>query len=177
MEGGERWDIVGLDCYILVILVFFHFDADVGVAFQDEATSYSQAAFKWVNADPHVSCLVISFFETQHLDEYLYASGKSLTESDVAVLNKYDELIAGTHCFQHCNACLGSCPSNVPIHDVLRHRMYFEDYGDQKQAMQLYDKLAINASACIDCDAPCTGACPENIPIHGRMLGAHEMLT
>ena len=55
--------------------------------------------------------------------------------------------------------------------------MYFEDYGDQKQAMQLYAKLEQNASACLTCDAPCAGACPENIPIHDRMVGAHQMLT
>ncbi len=145
--------------------------------FRVEADSYTQAAFKWVLSNPAVSNLVISFHNDQHLDEYLYASGQPLTANDVAILEKYDNLIAGTHCFQHCSNCLGSCPSGVPIADVLRHRMYFEDYGDQKQAMQLYAKLEQNASACLTCDAPCTGACPENIQIHDRMVGAHRMLT
>ena len=145
--------------------------------FRQEADSYTQAAFKWVLSNPNVSNLVISFFNDQHLDEYLYASGKALTANDVAVLKKYDELIAGTHCFQHCSACQGACPEALPIHDVLRHRMYFEDYGDQKQAMQLYAKLERNASACVDCNAPCAGSCPEGVPIRERMLGAHAMLT
>ena len=145
--------------------------------FQTEKDSYTQAAFKWVLSNPDVSNLVISFHNDQHLDEYLYASGQSITTQDIAVLEKYDNLIAGTHCFQHCGACLGSCPSNVPIHDVLRHRMYFEDYGDEKQAMQWYAKLEQDASACVTCDAPCTGACPANIPIKERVLGAHQMLT
>lgn len=145
--------------------------------FELEKDSYTQAAFKWVLSNSNVSNLVISFHNDQHLDEYLFASGQALHSNDIAILEKYDHLIAGTHCFQHCGACLNTCPSNVPIHDVLRHRMYFEDYGDQKQAMGLYAKLEQNASACIDCDAPCTGACPVNIPIRSRMLGAHEMLT
>jgi predicted aldo/keto reductase-like oxidoreductase len=145
--------------------------------FELEKDSYTQAAFKWVLSNSNVSNLVISFHNDQHLDEYLFASGQALHGNDIAVLEKYDHLIAGTHCFQHCGACLNTCPSNVPIHDVLRHRMYFEDYGDQKQAMGLYAKLEQNASACIDCDAPCTGACPVDIPIRSRMLGAHEMLT
>jgi len=145
--------------------------------FQLEKDSYTQAAFKWVLSNPNVSNLVISFFNDQHLDEYLYASGQSLASNDVAVLEKYDNLIAGTHCFQHCGACLGACPEAVPIHDVLRHRMYFEDYGDQKQAMGLYAQLEKNASACVSCDAPCAGGCPENIPIRERMLGAHQMLS
>jgi predicted aldo/keto reductase-like oxidoreductase len=145
--------------------------------FNLEADSYSQAAFKWVLSNPDVANLVISFHNDQHLDEYLFASGQMLTSEDVAVLDKYDELIAGTHCFQHCGDCLDRCPSQVPIHDVLRHRMYFEDYGDQKQAMQGYARLTVDASACLSCDAPCAGGCPQGIPIHDRMVGAHIMLT
>ena len=145
--------------------------------FNLEKDSYSQAAFKWVLSNPNVSNLVISFHNDQHLDEYLFASGQALNASDLAVLEKYDQLIAGTHCFQHCGDCLGSCPSNVPIHDVLRHRMYFEDYGDQKQAMQGYARLPVDASACVTCDAPCMGACLAGVPIHDRMVGAHAMLS
>ena len=145
--------------------------------FRDEADSYTQAAFKWVLANPSVSNLVISMFENQHLDEYLFASGQVLENEDVAVLTKYDEMIAGTHCFQHCGACLDTCPAGIPIHDVLRHRMYFEDYGDEKQAMQGYAKLPVDASACLSCAAPCVGGCPEGIPIKSRMVGAHNMLT
>ena len=145
--------------------------------FQNEETSYTQAAFKWVNSNPNVSCLVISMFETEHLDEYLYASGKSLSDNDVAVLDKYDDLIAGTHCFSSCGDCLGECPESLPINDVLRHRMYFEDYGDEKEAMLLYAALDKNADKCLTCAAPCTGACPQDIDIKGRMIGAHEKLT
>jgi predicted aldo/keto reductase-like oxidoreductase len=145
--------------------------------FQNEETSYTQAAFKWVNANPAVSCLVVSFFETQHLDEYLHASGQALTEADLAVLEKYDNLIAGTHCFSSCGDCLGTCPESLPIHDVLRHRMYFEDYGDEKEAMQLYAALDQPADKCLTCAAPCAGACPQGIDIKSRMVGAHEKLT
>tara|TARA_B100001964_G_C14250100_1_gene609461 strand:- start:321 stop:1802 length:1482 start_codon:yes stop_codon:yes gene_type:complete len=145
--------------------------------FQNEETSYAQAAFKWVNADPSVSCLVISFSETQHLDEYLHASGKSLNDNDVGVLQKYDDLIAGTHCFASCGECLQSCPKAFSINDVLRHRMYFEDYGNQKEAMRLYAELGENTDACLTCSAPCKGACPEGIDIKGRMISTHELLT
>jgi predicted aldo/keto reductase-like oxidoreductase len=144
--------------------------------FRPEADSYAQAAFKWVLSNPAVSCLVISFFDNQHPDEYLFASGKRLEVDDLAVLSKYDQLIAGTHCFQHCGDCLGACPSNLPINDILRHRMYFEDYGDQKQAMQLYAKLDRDADACVNCAAPCLGSCPQGIPIQERLIGAHEKL-
>ncbi|NQZ99357.1 MAG: aldo/keto reductase [Myxococcales bacterium] len=148
--------------------------------FRNEASSYSQAALRWVLSNADVSAAIISFFEYQHVDEYLRASGGSLnpmTREDLAILEGYDEQIAGTHCAPHCGACLSSCPEGVPINDVLRHRMYFEDYRDEKEAMRLYSKLEVNASACASCSAPCTAACPLGIQIGERTAGAHEMLT
>lgn len=145
--------------------------------FREQADAYSQAAFKWVLANPDVSCLVISFKERQHLDEYLFASGAGLRASDLAVLRAYDERIAGSHCAPHCGACLGSCPEGLPIADVFRYRMYFEDYGWEKRGLASYAKLARDASACLGCAAPCAGACPAGIPIQQRMLETHELLT
>jgi aryl-alcohol dehydrogenase-like predicted oxidoreductase len=147
------------------------------VGFREEAGAYSQAALKWVLSNPDVSCAVISFFQLQHVDEYLVASGQRPTAADVAILEKYDDLIRGTHCAPHCGVCLASCPEQLPIHDVLRQRMYFEDYGWEKEGMRLYSKLEKNASLCASCSAPCLGSCPLEIRIQERMLGAHEMLT
>jgi predicted aldo/keto reductase-like oxidoreductase len=145
--------------------------------FREEAGVYSQAALKWTLSNPNVSCAVISFYKLQHVDEYLYASGKAPTPKDVAVLEKYDGLVKGSYCQPHCGACLSHCPEGLPIHDVLRQRMYFEDYGWEKEGMRQYARLAKNASQCLGCAAPCLGACPQGIPIQERMLGAHELLS
>jgi predicted aldo/keto reductase-like oxidoreductase len=145
--------------------------------FQPYADSYAQAALRWALSNPDVSCAVISFFEMQHVDEYLNASGKPLTPGDLAILEEYDRQILGTHCAPHCGACLDSCPEDLAIHDVLRHRMYFEDYGDEKEAMRLYAALEKNASVCTGCSGPCLGSCPTGIPIPERARGAHELLT
>ena len=145
--------------------------------FQRYADAYSQAALKWALSNEHVSCAVISFFQLQHVDEYLAASGKRLTPQDLAILGEYDRQIAGTYCGPHCGACLDSCPEGLPIHDVLRHRMYFEDYGWEKEGIQRYAALAKNASVCASCPAPCTGSCVVGIDIKTRMTGAHELLT
>lgn len=142
-----------------------------------DANSYAQAALKWVHADPNVSCAVISFFEMQHLDEYLDASGKQMTQEDLAILERYDQSIIGSYCAPHCGACLDSCPEGVPIADVLRHRMYFEDYRDERNAMDLYAKLPVDASACDGCSAPCLGSCPLGLAIPERTRGAHALLA
>lgn len=144
---------------------------------RDAADAYSQAALEWALSNRDVSCAVISFSLPQHVDEYLFASGRELTKDDVAVLEAYDRGIRGTYCAPHCGLCLTSCPEGLPIHDVLRHRMYFEDYGQEKEAMRLYASLARNAAACATCSAPCLGSCPLGIAIPERMAGAHRLLS
>jgi aryl-alcohol dehydrogenase-like predicted oxidoreductase len=144
---------------------------------RDPTDAYSQAALKWALANPDVSCAVISFFEPQHVDEYLHASGKALLPADTALLERYDRLVAGTYCAPHCGACLGSCPEGLPIDDVLRQRMYFEDYGWQQEGMRGYARLAKDASVCASCAGPCLGSCPLGVPIPDRMRGAHELLS
>jgi hypothetical protein len=144
--------------------------------FRDQADAYTQAAFKWVLSNPDVSCLVISFREYQHVDEYLYASGKAPTAADVALLEEYDRQIAGTYCAPHCGACLDRCPEGLPIADVLRWRMYAEDYGWEREGIRRYAALGRNASACASCSAPCLGSCPLGLHIQDRMAGAHRLL-
>ena len=142
-----------------------------------EADSYSQAALKWVLANDDVSAAVISFFEMQHVDEFVYASGKKLTDRDIALLDKYDRLTEGTYCAPNCGACLNSCSEQLAVNDILRHRMYYEDYGWKSEGIRQYARLGKNASACLGCDAPCAGSCPLGLAIQDRLIGAHEMLT
>ncbi len=144
--------------------------------FREHSDAYAQAALKWTLSNPDVSCAIISFTEFQHVDEYLYASGAELGRKDVAVLEEYDRQILGTYCAPHCGACLDHCPEELPIHDVLRYRMYYEDYGWQSEGLRRYAALAKDASVCASCSAPCLGSCPVGIPIPERMTGAHEML-
>lgn len=145
--------------------------------FRDESSAYSQAAFRWVLANPSVSCLVVSFKEHQQVDEYVFASGAAVSDRDLALLERYDHLTRGDYCQPHCGRCLDSCEYTLPIHDVLRYRMYFKDYGWEKEGMRLYAKLDRNASACASCSAPCAGTCPIGVPIRQKMLDAHRVLT
>ncbi len=145
--------------------------------FREQAEAYSQAALRWVLSNPDVSAAIISFFEYQHVDEYLQASGGRTTQADLALLHAYDREIAGSYCAPHCGECLDHCPEGLPIPDVLRYRMYFEDYRDEKQAMGLYATLPKRAEVCASCDAPCQRACPLALPVRERMIGAHQLLT
>ena len=141
-----------------------------------EADSFTQAAFKWVLANPSVSCLVISLWEQAQLDEFFQASGQMPTRQDTALLDRYAELTQAVHCRPHCGICLDSCPENLAIADVLRHKNYFESFGAQKEAMRLYAQLETKADVCLTCSAPCAGACPYEIPIAEHTRAADRLL-
>ena len=146
--------------------------------FADQSQAFSQAAFKWVLSNPDVSGLVVSIRDFQQIDEYLYASGKAPTNADVALLERYDELIRQDYCRPGCGECLDRCPYGVPVDDVFRYAMYFENYGRQRDAMMRYAKLGMerNASRCVGCPAPCQAACPFELPIREKMLRSHTLL-
>ncbi|MCI0346035.1 MAG: aldo/keto reductase, partial [Chloroflexi bacterium] len=111
----------------------------------------------------------------RHAD--LAASGTSLRPEDVAVLERYDELVRGDYCQPHCGLCLDSCPEDLAINDVLRYRMYARDYGWEREGMRLYATLDRNASLCAGCPAPCAGTCPHGVPIRTAMMDAHRRLV
>jgi len=145
--------------------------------FREHADAYSQAALRWALSNRDISCAVISFYEPQHVDEYLAASGGRLTPEDTALLERYDRAVLGSYCAPHCGACLDRCSEGLPIADVLRYRMYAESYGWPAEGRRLYGRLARNAAVCASCSAPCTGSCPVDVPIAQRMQEAHRLLA
>lgn len=147
--------------------------------FEDESGSFPQSAFRWVLDNPSVSCLVVSFSEDQHCDEYLYASGQSPRPTDIATLEKYDRLVSADYCRPHCGECLSSCPQGRPIDTILRYDMYLADYRDPVRGREKYARLVasgLDAAGCEACPAPCLGSCPHELPIRAKMVRAHERL-
>jgi len=147
--------------------------------FDDPSQAFSQAAFRWVLSNPDVSGLVVSIGAFNQIDEYLYASGQPVTDADVALLERYDALITRDYCRPGCGSCLDSCPYGVPVDDVFRYAMYYENYGRTHAAREKYAAIAAahNASQCAGCPAPCEAACPFDIPIREKLLRFHRVLS
>jgi ferredoxin len=83
------------------------------------------------------------------VDEYLGASGSvRVSRADFELLARYEARNGATQCRYGCGACLAECPEGVPIDDVLRTRMYADDYGDVRFARDEYACLDRNAQAC-----------------------------
>ena len=147
--------------------------------FEEGGHTYAQAAFKWTLSNDNVDTAIISMTSTEKINEYLGASGeRKVTQRDFELLEQYARLTDMTYCRHACNDCEGACPSEVPISDVLRSRMYATDYGDLRFAKDEYARLDGNASACLSCDgSPCEDACTHSINI-ARLCGpTHLMLS
>lgn len=144
-----------------------------------ERESFAQAAFKWVLSNPDVDGLVVSMKRYEQIDEYLYASGKAVTQSDIALLEKYDQLVSRDYCRPGCGDCLDACPYDVPVDDILRYSMYSENYGREREAMRLYASLdpARRVDNCVSCAAPCQASCPFELPVRQKLLHAKGLLS
>ncbi len=144
-----------------------------------ERESFAQAAFKWVLSNRDMSGLVVTMKGYEQIDEYLAASGEAITDRDIALLERYDQLTQNLYCRPGCGECLDSCPAGVPIDDILRYQMYARSYGQEKVALTDYARVPAerNASQCASCPAPCQAACPYEIPIRTRLSQAHRDLT
>ncbi|MCY4344343.1 MAG: aldo/keto reductase [Gammaproteobacteria bacterium] len=147
--------------------------------YERDGASFAQAAFRWTLSQPHVDALVISMTSTAKIDEFLGASaGQSLATGDAALLRRYAALNGASHCRQGCSDCVGACPFDVPIADVLRTRMYATDYQDLDFARREYAQLEVNASACLGCSgAPCQDACSHGLAIAELCAPTHRMLA
>lgn len=144
--------------------------------YEEGDATFAQAAFRWTLASPRVDSLIVTMKSTEMIDEYLVASGwRARGVQDARLLDRYEELHAESQCRYGCDACSDSCPAGVEIPDVLRTRMYAEDYGDVTLARGDYAGIAADASACLACVAQsCT--CPFGLDISGLTRRTHEML-
>jgi hypothetical protein len=146
--------------------------------YQRDGATFAQAAFRWVLSNRHVDALVVTMQSTAQVDEFVAASGSGkVTRHDMELLQRYAALHNATYCRPLCDACEPACPEQVQIADVLRHKMYFEDYGAERMAMEEYARLAHNAAACLTCTHQrCLQACPYGLPIPQLTRQAHRLL-
>ena len=145
-----------------------------------EGRTVRQGLLKWMLAQPNIDTLSISMRSFEDVDEFVAASGRPTLETgELRALERYGLRLSSDYCRPGCDACLASCPHRVPIHDILRYRLYFNNYEREKYAMSLYATLPDEQTAhrCHSCAAPCTGACPFGIPMKSKLAEAHLELT
>jgi predicted aldo/keto reductase-like oxidoreductase len=146
--------------------------------YETGGATFAQAAFRWVLSNPNVDSLVVTMKSPAMIDEYLGASGWTrLAAADLPLLERYERRNGATQCRYGCDACAQACPRGVPISDVMRARMYAEDYADVALARDTYAGLGAAAAPCLGCaERSCVGACPHGLSIAKLTEGTHRLL-
>lgn len=144
-----------------------------------QEVSYPQAAIRWVLSNPNINTCIPTMSSYSHVEDYVAASGKPLNRADIDVIAEYQRQTKDQYCRVSCQECLESCPQNVAINDVLRFKMYFEDYRMEKEAMRYYGELDENQKPlnCGSCSGYCENACPYRLKVKEKLIHAHEILS
>jgi len=148
--------------------------------YMNEGRTARQALTKWMLAQPDIDTICISMGTTEDIDEFVAVSGRpKMSMKEKKVLEGYCGLLGSDYCRPGCDGCLGSCPKDVPVHDILRYRLYFNNYGREKYAMSMYSKLPASrrAAQCASCAGNCSSSCPYGIDIRSKLVRAHSELT
>ncbi|MGD8415089.1 MAG: aldo/keto reductase [Candidatus Latescibacterota bacterium] len=149
-------------------------------AYAQEGRTVRQALLKWMLAQPNIDTVCLSMRTYEDIDEFVGASGNSKpSKKEKKAMKEYGMLLDRDYCRPGCDGCLGSCPKDVPIHDILRYRLYFNNYGREKHAMERYASLPLprNAAGCESCSGPCVSSCPFGLPVRDKLIQAHNELT
>jgi predicted aldo/keto reductase-like oxidoreductase len=148
-------------------------------SFVNEQVSYPQAAIRWVLSNPDIDTCIPTMSSYSHVEEYVAASGQTLNRTDLSVISEYQRQTRDQYCRVSCSKCLSSCPQNVAINDILRYKMYFEDYKREKDAILHYAELDDRKKPwnCVQCDGFCERACPYGLKVKEKVIQAHELLS
>jgi hypothetical protein len=149
-------------------------------ALQNQQTSARQACVKWILASDLFDTMVVRMPSFDQADEYLAVSGTTRLETeDRRYLDIMTAAVSRDYCRPGCDACYRACPVRVPVADILRYKMYFENYRDEKYAIGKYREVPVaqRAANCTGCAAYCEAMCPYGVRIRERLRDAHRQLT
>lgn len=152
--------------------------------FQSNNFTLGQAKLKSVWADERIDTIV-SEMDSVGLARENIAAAKSEIELSAMEFQQLNQLAALTANY-HCNGCSQICESvlNQPIAvaDTLRYLMYFESYGKQQRAQELYQnipalqRVALKDPASMQDLEKASALCPQGIDLKERLTTAQAVL-
>ncbi len=150
------------------------------IRFQSENFTLGQAKLKSVWADERIDSIVTEMDSVRVTRENITAakSEKPLLAEEVHQLNQLAALTSQ----YHCNGCSQICESlfeeEVAIADSLRFLMYYESYGKEARAKELYRNLPAKKEG-FDSRllAKASKLCPQNIDLRVQLERASSVLV
>ena len=131
--------------------------------------SPEQAAIKLVLQDKRISAAPVQMENVAVLTKNIAAvlDKTKLTQTDMDIFKEY----AHATCTGYCTGCAHICDAALPhtpyVSDIMRYLMYYNSYGDQNRARQLFAQIPAKVrNKLLDLDYRHAEArCPQHLPI------------
>jgi uncharacterized protein len=124
------------------------------------------AALRWALRDANVTTAIPGFTTFDQLQVDLAVMREpALSPEDGEKLR--DQKLAGLYC-QGCDECVGTCPENLPIPELMRGYMYGHAYKNREAAQSLLLALELPRTPCDDCDT-CPVVCAKGFDVRERI--------
>ena len=132
-----------------------------------------QAAIKLVLEDKRISSACVGMLTVPILNANVAAAldKTKLTQADREVFNEY----AKATCSGYCAGCAHICDAalaDVPyVSDIMRYLMYYNSYGDQDRARELFAQIPhnIRSKLLVTDYSTAEARCPQHMPI-GKLI-------
>ena len=182
---------IGLTAMKTQAKFFARFYADVGRANEAEVTltdrfikkgfTPEQTKLKVVWENPNIASICSEMPNMTILQANVAAAlnQTELSFQDRQLLEYYTHASASGYCAGCGNVCESAVSDNIPISDIMRYLMYFDEYGKQQRAIRLFKDLPVNMRrrlANIDY-SKAEQLCPQKMPIAMIMNRAVETLS
>ncbi len=133
------------------------------------------AALKWVLNNKNVDTIIPSIVDMDQLDQNIQAMSAPLSSREAKLLSARLEEIKPWYC-RMCGSCDGQCSKGLPVADILRFRMYAENYGQFSLGRDNYRALPSELASvrCADC-SECSVQCPNGVQVSSYLTRAQEL--
>lgn len=154
-------------------------DIEKVVEFQSQNFTLGQAKLKSVWADKRIDSVVSEMSSVKEARQNIEAakSEKPLKAEEIHQLNRLAALTAGYACNGCSYLCESAVDKKVAIAAPLRYLMYYECYGKQERARELYNAIPREVRRFEGVDLEKAAAvCPQGINIAARLSKAKSLL-
>ncbi|MBS3762864.1 MAG: aldo/keto reductase [Planctomycetes bacterium] len=139
-----------------------------------------EVAFRFLQSHPGISTILSGMNEIAHLEQNvdIVSSGDMMSEDQRdAFIEAFQEFSKGQPLCTGCRYCLGACPQNLAIYQLMGLYQASEIFGLENARQQIENLSGENKdpSRCVDCEE-CIEVCPQSLPIAERMDKLAEII-
>jgi predicted aldo/keto reductase-like oxidoreductase len=140
-----------------------------------------QAKLKIVWDNPDIASICSAMPNLTYLQANVAAAldKTKLSFEDHRILEQYASETACGYCAGCARLCEAAVADSIPISDVMRYLMYYHNYGNQRQAIEKFNKIPeISRRRLTTIDySKAESICPQKIPIASCMQYAVKTFT